>query len=344
MTAPQNPQGSLALLIRQLLDRGYADTATQVLADMNGRMRTGIVATRIQQLKDEAGRLSAAGQQLTPDNPVLRALVADLEPVSARLASRLDVAAEALMDNGEKSAADLTRRLAFMGLDGQQFASIAARWNSPDPEAIRSALTYLNSQAWRDQLAGFGDTVIDSLNTIVSRGIVHGWNPVKTADIISTALPGVPARTGQNLMRTLQLTSYRDATAIHHAANVAIIEKTIRIAALDSRTCMSCVNLHGSVLKPGDRVHDHHMGRCTSIAIIKGSNRSVQPGEDWFNALPEARQIEQMGRAKHRAWKDGKFAFSDLSENYTDPVFGDMIKEASLVGILGEGAKAYYGR
>ena len=342
MTAPQNPQGSLALLIRQLLDKGYEDVAIQVIDDINGRMTTGIVATRLNQLKEESARLAAAGQQLTPDNPVLRALVADIEPVSARIASRLDVAAETLMDSGEKSAADLTRRIAFAGLDSPEFAGLSARWNSPDPEAIRSTLNYLNKSAWRDELSDLPTSLIDKINARVNFGIVHGWNPTKTAGIIADTLPGIGMRRAQTLMRTIQLTSYRDATALHHAANADIIESVVRIAALDARTCMSCVNLHGTILKPGERVHDHHNGRCTSIAIIKGSNRTVRRGEDWFESLPEGRQKLQMGNARWAAWQANEFQFSDLSRNYNDAIFGEMIGESSLKHMIGDGAKTYY--
>jgi len=60
---------------------------------------------------------------------------------------------------------------------------------------------------------------------------------------IRTIAENMPGYTANTLMRTLQLTSYRDATAASQNANISIIDQVIRIAALDDRTCLSCITL-----------------------------------------------------------------------------------------------------
>ena len=51
-----------------------------------------------------------------------------------------------------------------------------------------------------------------------------------------------------------------------------------------------------------------------------------------------------MGGAMFDAWRAGEFRFGELSVRYDDAVYGDMLREASLVGLLGERAEAYYRR
>ena len=69
-----------------------------------------------------------------------------------------------------------------------------------------------------------------------------------------------------------------------------------------------------------------------------------QPGPDWFAGLPPAEQDRRMGGSMADAWRAGEFEFGDLSVSYDDPTYGDMLREASLVGLLGERAQEYYRR
>ncbi len=49
-----------------------------------------------------------------------------------------------------------------------------------------------------------------------------------------------------------------------------------------------------------------------------------------------------MGLAKFAVWKAGKIDWPDFAARFTDDVYGEMLVEASLKGILGEQAKQYY--
>jgi hypothetical protein len=60
----------------------------------------------------------------------------------------------------------------------------------------------------------------------------------------------------------------------------------------------------------------------------------IEPGEQWFKRQPEAFQRERMGPGRFDAWKAGKFDFRDLSVPYNDPVYGEMLREATLKGLL----------
>lgn len=108
---------------------------------------------------------------------------------------------------------------------------------------------------------------------------------------------------------------------------------------------MSCVALHGQILPIDARIDDHHMGRCTSITKVRGLDApTVESGPDWFTAQSEDTQRQMMGDARFEAWKSGAIQWGDFPKAYTDDLFGRMIGEASLRGMLGSGAKAYYGK
>jgi hypothetical protein len=111
------------------------------------------------------------------------------------------------------------------------------------------------------------------------------------------------------------------------------------------------VYLHGEVVwdaerdagKPIPAIKEHHNGRGTTISEVFGISRDIGRGEDWFNGLSDVRQREIMRNdSAHRAWVDGKVRLADFVEDYSDPVFGDMMRQASLKGMLGDGAKDYY--
>jgi hypothetical protein len=159
---------------------------------------------------------------------------------------------------------------------------------------------------------------------------------------LTQAIADVPRYQANTLMRTLQLTAYRDATAIHQAANANLIARVVRIAALDDRTCLSCLALHGTEVPVGERVDDHYSGRCIGISVVRGREVNVQTGEDWLRGLPEERQRTIMGPAKFEAWKAGAVRLQEFVARRDDPVFGQMVQEASLKGLLGAAGSRTY--
>lgn len=348
MTSPR--RGTIADLVSGLLDRNYQQAAGAVLDAMSASLNRGIITQRRDELAAEAARLAEAGQRLRADNPVLRALLADLEDVLRADAILIDSAAEPLQRTGIDAAGKIQRQLALPGMTDAQLARIGIRWNVPDPEAINRVVQYATSAAWRDRLAVFPDEIVATIRNQALRGVASGWGPLRTAREISRQAEQLPLYQANNMMRTLQLTSYRDSTALHQQANVAIAQEIIRIAALDDRTCMSCISQHGTVIwssetgGPVPRVNDHHSGRCNSVVRVTGRQVNVVSGRDWFDRLPEDRKLTIAGPAKLEALNAGAIGWGDFSQRYEDPVYGEMLREASLSGILGADAAGQYKR
>lgn len=329
-------------LLNRLLDRGYADTTSRVArAILNGSTK-GAMGQRMNEFEQEAQRLKNAGLPLTTDNPIYAAFISQFQTTLNQQAGMVDNAAGAVQENGVDAGLTASKQMTLSAAGLPENSAIAFLWRRPDPEAINAVVGYVNSGAWANEIGNFSADVLNAVNNAIIHGIVDGRNPLAIARDVRDMVTGLPLSTANNLMRTLQLQSYRQATAANYAANADILYGQIRIAALDGRCCMACVSLHGSELAIGEQVYDHHSGRCTSIAKVKGRTYNIQSGEDWYNGLSQEQQIKLAGYANWNALNSGAITMRDFVQTYTDPVFGQMIREASLKGILGDAASDYY--
>lgn len=327
-------------LVNRLLDSQYNRAASVVISGITGVVESVAVLSILGLIQQWADN----GESLTPDSPPVRLLRAELLTQLAVARPLLSNASSALQASGIQAGSTLARQLSLPGMGDGELARIGIAWKTPDPEAIANLVNYATSDAWQAELKKFAKNVTDDVVKVVARGAVNGWSPVKTARALTEAVDGLAVNRASVLMRTLQLSSSRKALTAYHMTNADIFSHKIRVATLDGRTCMSCIALHGTTLKLDEDVADHHGGRCTAIAVIKGMNRSIQTGEDWFKALSPERQRQQMGGAAFEAWKAEAVQLKDFTHPYNDAVFGSMVREASLKGILGEGAKQYYRR
>jgi hypothetical protein len=192
-------------------------------------------------------------------------------------------------------------------------------------------------------LERYGAGVPEVVRNTFIRGMVSGQSNAAIADAVLQQVNDLPVAYAHSLMRSLPLTSYRDAAVIHQLANADILEDyVIRIAALDGRTCLSCISLHGTRLPLGARVDDHRSGRCASISPVRGRTYAIRQGADWFAALPEDDQRQRMGHAAYEAMRAGRVQLRDFVQLRQDPLFGQVVTEASLKGLLGDDARQYY--
>lgn len=332
-----------AELLSLLLDQGYTDTTAAVIGAIARDTERGPLAERLKQFDARAKELADKGESMTAEDAALRALLADFGDTLRKNALLIDAVSLGLESLGIDAAGQFVRMTTLPGISDEQLQGVGVRWNYADVEAINALVNYTQSDAWKQMLAQYGD-IEERVKNIAIKGIVSGQGSLSMARDLRQAIEYIPAFQANVLMRTLQMESFRDAAAINQTANADILEPyCIRIAALDDRTCMSCVALNGTQIPLGSTVDDHWNGRCTSITVIKGVEPpNVQTGEDWFAARSEQEQRSQMGNAAYEAWRDGAISLKDFPQNQTDPLFGDMIVEASLKGILGEGAQKYY--
>ena len=325
-------------LISGLLDRGYEEAARQTLNRLGASLSSGRVAARLAEMDEEALRLLLADEKLMPDNAVLVALTADLERELRRGAAMIDAAAGEIQGQGTAAAGQITRELALPGLDDKALARLGVGWNVPDPEAVNELIGITGSFEWDDEMARFPGMILETVNNQAVRGMIEGWGPQKTARELRRVAEGLAPHQANNIMRTLQLQSYRRATAIHQKANEDILTGIIRVAVLDSRTCLACIALHGEELPVGAVVADHHQGRCTSIGVVRGRERTVATGAEWLEGMTDE-ELEGMAAFQRspgalEALRSGKANIQDFVQRYDDPVFGEMVRQGGIARAL----------
>ena len=330
------PRLSIAEQLSRVLDKGYTAAVTPILRAIVRNLTTGIVVTRLAQVDDEANR-----SVLAADSPAFRALVVDLTLVMRRNAALVDAGGAEAQTVGLQAAAKLTRQLALPGVLDAALKQTGLAWHTPPADVLARIVQYTTSDAWRNELGAYAK-MADRIQGIALRRMVEGRHPLAIAREVRQAVEGLPVHQANQMMRSLQLTAYRDATAAHQAANAHILDHAVRVEALDGRTCLACWSLHGEKLPLGGRPDEHRNGRAVAVGVVKGSDRSVVPGEARFAALPEAQQRDIMGHANYEAYRAGRVRLEDFAHRHDDPVFGGAVREASLKGILGEGAKEYY--
>lgn len=332
----------LAQLAQDLLNAGYSRSVGRVVAEISDRAGSGLLKRRLREFADEAKRLAAAGERFDPQNPILRALVADFNNEMVANARRVRSAASGLQRVAIDEAGRLTRQMALPGLSDAMLEGVGIAWNTPDPAAVDALVNYIENPAWAAELEKYPVRVMQVVDNTAIRGFAEGWGPLRTSTSITQVVTELPVAEANNLMRTLYMQSVRRGQTIHRVANSDILSGHIRISARDGRVCLACIAEHGRVLAVNETVWDHHSGRCTSIPQVIGRERTVQSGEDWFFAQSDARQRELAGHANYEALKSGDVRLRDFVERYDDPVFGEMIRESSLKNLMGAGAREYY--
>lgn len=328
---------SIAELQRTLLDASF-NRAMALIYQAMGRdfARTGILGKLLTDLEAKAKDLEADGKQLTLDTPELRVFLGEYERSLKSYAGLLNAIAEPVQTTGATAGLIIAERVTLAGLAG---SALAQRWKRPGNDVLLAALRYVAKPEFRKRVDDYPSAVVS-----IVAGLVRGKNPVAIARDIRRTSVSLSAYQANSLMRTLQLTAYRDATAISYVTNADILEPvSIRIAALQvGRTCLACVALHGTEIPLGSRVDDHDNGRCTSIAVVRGRPRNIQNGVAWFNGLTANEKRTIAGPGKLEAINRGDALLSDFVGQRVDPIFGPMIEELSLKQHFGPAAKDYY--
>lgn len=363
------------------LDAAYAKAAGPMLAQIKSlSIAPGSAMQRqLSALDDEAERLESNDERMTYTNEQLEktftALLVVFSATNALILANdnnIEAAGAAIAVPAvtAKIFRQLTADLAtggknpidpkYIPLYKSKLEQLGINWNIPT--ALDFANKYVDSPAWSKRMSGWGDAYVNNLiRATVRQGIADGWGPKYAAGQLRQFCENMPYYAAENLTRTLELTSYRDASAAMDNINGEFIEYKIRIARLDDRTCLSCIGKHGSRLEKGERVDDHYRGRCTEFYVVKGGPRfpdvmqadstpgnrrfvPYQAGPEWFASLPENRQKRQASfvntPAKWNAYKDG-VPLADFVGNHTDSIFGNQVIELSLNKAVSDAAKYY---
>lgn len=174
-------------------------------------------------------------------------------------------------------------------------------------------------------------------------GMIVGDNPREAARRMMQATEG--RFTGGltralNISRTEMLDAMRTGQHAADQVNAATLAGWTWGAHLDSRTCISCISMHGTewpVTEPGPI--DHHSGRCARIPRTKTWAELGFPGipepdlgtvdaGEWFDGLTEHEQRSMLGKAGYDAWRAGTFPMDQWSARKSNDGWRDSFVPA----------------
>ena len=329
--------------VRRLVEQRYEDEAVSVIRAISATVERGEVQRRLADL-DEA----LAENDVRSFQPKTDALFSAFDS-SMRETGRLLEGAGPGLQAAAAGQADAVIRMGQRNADPRLYARFNEEWTTPDPEALRAGLDF--TDRWDSEIAYLVGRNTEIVRNIAIRGQAEGLHPVVVARQLREMIQGLPVASANNIMRTLFLESSRKAQALSYERNADVIERVIRIEALDDRTCMACIALHGSVhwergenaiaYLPIPPIDEHHQGRGTTVAELRNYPMEIETGEEWFRRQPPDKQqriIEVNYSRKQATEPDGLLAriqsgevvFSQFVGEYRSPVYGRMVRQATL--------------
>jgi len=282
-----------------------------------------------------------------------RQIVAEMEHYGTIVENEVTLGAQEAIAQALSDSEKLTR-LALPGIPTLD-AQIMAQWNRLHADAIEQVMAFLGDGSplqarWAKQV---GEEIAKEVAEAMIQGVALGWNPKRIAGAVRKQF-GQGLNWALRNTRTVQIWAYREASRMSYLANAHIVRSWTWVSALDNRTCLACIAQHGTVHPLTEPLNDHYNGRCVAVPNtvtyrdlcldVDAEPVTVGSGEDWFRAQPELVQRQMMGPSKWAAWKAGAFRFDDLIATSHDPVYGEMVGEASLAGMLGAEARRFYRR
>lgn len=264
---------------------------------------------------------------------------------SRRAQQGLAAAGRALEDLADLTGAVISEdavRALGLGADGE-VAMIAAQLPAGrsvvrvDDAQVAAMLGRSTQQITAVTAPSSAETLLAVQSELV-RGMIVGDSPREAARRMVARVEG--RFTGGlaralNISRTEMLDAMRTAQHAADQVNAGTLAGWTWGAHLDSRTCGSCVAMHGTewpITEPGPI--DHHSGRCARLPRTKTWAELGFPGIPepdtglvdagaWFDDLDEPSQRQILGKSGYEAWAAGQFPMSDWSTRKTNDGWRD---------------------
>jgi len=310
-----------------LIDLQNAETRR--LIQEYGRIYAGL-DKRMKTLEEALGELPAGAEHNVTERQMERVrslreqIEVEVTKFGGRLDDHLDDAVHASVVAGSKGG---VRMLKSAGIGGS--------FNILPTDAIETMLGFMadGSPLHGALTTRLGFTVAERVEQRIIDGIALGFGPRKVARQIVREKMGEGLAWAMTTARTAMAWGYREANRAQMAANANIVPGWLWWSARDGRVCMACLAMdNGAVHPPTETLRDHHNGRCVPVPAMSNAV-TAQTGQQWFAEQDPTLQRQQMGDSRWQDWKAGKFEFRDLATTYQDPVYGEMVREATMKGL-----------
>jgi hypothetical protein len=192
---------------------------------------------------------------------------------------------------------------------------------------VRRTAEQINARHWP-----LADEATERMKRELVRGVVVGDNPRDAAARMVRNLEGEfngGLARALNLARTEIIAAHREAAQIGQERHEDVLDGWVWMCELNAsrgRTCPACLALHGTVhplSEPGPK--GHQQCRCSRAPKTKSwadlgfddidePDDLVPDGRALFDSLPEAEQVEIMGRRRLALLRSGDITWEDLPE------------------------------
>lgn len=319
----------------RVLVTAYRDAARAIEAELSPLLRAISAAreagedVRPSWLLRE-GRLSSLLSQVERQ-------IARFVPVAAATTASLQHDAMLL---SEEKAFELARTAI-----GPSLISLSISWNRMSPAVLEAFVGFASDGSpLADLFARLGPDAAARMRSELIRGLVMGRGPRDVARRMSL-VNGIELTRALTIARTEMHRAARHASSESYRANRDVVKGMMWHSALDSRSCASCIAMHGTILGLHESVDDHPNGRCVAIPVTKSwaelgfegipdERPSVEPGADWFARQPESVQRRILSPGKYAAYSEGRISLADLVARDRSRRWGTMRRESSLADAL----------
>lgn len=270
----------------------------------NGRL-TGTVVGRNLRLREALSQAAVKLDELANDARVSAASAAEQAALNA-----LQTQFEAVMAQ----------------MPDDQVSGLTRNWTRVNADAL-AAIVKRTSERIHSQFYPLSSEAVKAMKGSLVRGIAVGDNPRAVAkDMLRRAEMNFNGGLNRAMViaRTEILDAHRGAGKAAEQGNADVLKGWMWLATLDTKTCPSCLGMHGTEHPlEDDGPIDHHQGRCDRLPLTKswrelGFNIDEPPsiipsGEDWFNSLTPDAQLRMMGPTRLELLRSGAISFQDLS-------------------------------
>lgn len=176
------------------------------------------------------------------------------------------------------------------------------------------------------------DEAVDAMTSALIRAVPSGWHPDRAArEMLRRTRGGFNGglTRAMRLARTEMLDAHRAANRAQNNANPTVTA-VVWTAQLSSRTCPSCLGMHGREYPPDTPgPWDHQNGRCTFIPKTKTWAELGFPGieeppdvlpsaEDWIETNPHD-ALAALGPDRYRMLTNGDITLRDMAQRVDNP-------------------------
>ena len=309
-------------------ERRAASALVRYYGDAWGRLQP-----EIRRLQTDIEEMRAAGEDVSPGRLWRLERLKSIRDQAQKELGRFAEYADGAISGAQREAIAAAERdaPALMRAAYPADAPITVLFDRMPMEAVENLVGFLRDgsplKRLLDEAVG---TAVDEFASTMVTGMAAGWNPRRLARMLRSEF-GMGLTRALRISRTEQLRAYNTATlGAYQSSNVVIGWE--RMAALDERTCMACLELDGKRYGLDEPMDDHVNGRCAMLPITKSYKEMgldiAEPdfrretGEAWFLRQNEATQRDMM-KSLYAPWKDGQFALEDIQKLVKSDVWGN---------------------